>query len=131
MRSGPFAVYMLCFPDGTAYVGRTAATPHVRLGRHLADAARHPRSTRPVRVALRQYGAARTTLVVLWRGDNWYQSKGREIGEIQRARARLGDRLLNRTRGGFYDPYDAGRLDRLKRPSAPSRRRGGGGRGCA
>lgn len=64
-------VYVLCFPNGKLYVGRTVKTVEKRFQQHSG-------SSKPVGKAIRKYGAVRVCLVRLHRGLSWS-----EAGELE------------------------------------------------
>ena len=99
-----YLIYSARFPDGSLYIGRTGGTLAERIDTHYLNA-KYER--RPISLALRKHEKGSVIWMVLFETDNVYQSKGREIAELIKAR-KAGEKLLNLTRGGFYDPYDAG-----------------------
>ena len=90
-----FLVYTATLPDGSVYVGRTGRTLADRIHAH-----RRHSSCRTLQRALRD--GVPIDWKVIWQGGNYFQSKGIEsktIWDLQQQ----GCRLLNQTRGGFYD----------------------------
>lgn len=107
-----YIVYELRFPDGSIYVGRTGQALDQRMDLHRRCARGNKKGG--IRLAACVLRWPNTRPMVLWEGKNYYQSMGREIAAIKAAKRRSGMALLNRTRGGFYDPYDAGLLKSKK-----------------
>src|ERR1019366_2436984 len=109
-----YRVYQATFPDGSVYVGRTGQTLERRIEAHHRDAAAG--GERAMLVALRSFPREQVKWETLWSGTARSQSMAMEIVAIRRLC--LTTKLLNRTRGGWYDRYDAG-------VSRPKRRRRG------
>lgn len=103
--AGKYLVYEVKFPDGTVYIGRTGLSLEARIAAHYEDAAS---GDRPINKAFAKWPHDDIHCKVLWSGNNYYQCQGKEIRFIRKWRLTYGRNLLNRTRGGFYDPYDAG-----------------------
>jgi hypothetical protein len=99
MRVWDFIVYKAHCPGGEVYIGRTKLSIEERAKCHART------STSPLYNILKLYPHA-VTWSVLWTGDSFNESMEVEIAEIEKAKRR-GERVLNRTRGGWYDRTDS------------------------
>lgn len=93
-----YIVYEARLSDGTVYIGRTGQTLEARIKAHRCD------SRSVIHFA---FDLLEIQWTVLWEGESYGQSMSMEIVKILQAKKR-GERLLNRTRGGWYDKYDCG-----------------------
>lgn len=89
-------VYVLTFPNGKQYVGRTKKTADVRFRNHVRDS---QKSKMPVHRAIRKFGAENVKVAILADGLSWSESAKVEIAWI----AKLGTMMpggYNLTAGG-------------------------------
>lgn len=89
------------------YIGRTASTLERRKAQHLSDVARG--SQRPFHHALRLWSghsSCRTSWRVVYKTHSHHESMLEETRRITAAARMPHVRLLNLTRGGYYDKVD-------------------------
>lgn len=70
-------VYVLTFPNGKQYVGRTKKTADVRFRNHVRDS---QKSKMPVHRAIRKFGAENVKVAILADGLSWSEDVRRALG---------------------------------------------------
>jgi hypothetical protein len=95
-----YVIYKATLPNGKIYIGRTNNLTR-RIREHFLD------STTAFDRTLKFFEESTVTWEVLEETNFYYKSMGREIAHIIKCQANNPEIGYNRTRGGFYDKYDA------------------------